>query len=79
MIHCTGCHCSFSVSGYTLHIQRTGTHACIAAYHAQVGNMENMNEEDDDDVEAFSGDFFGDYQDVDFDWPDDEQEPADST
>lgn len=75
MVHCAGCHRSFSVSGYTLHVQRTGTSACIAAYHAQAGDID----EERNDGEAFSGDFFGDYQDGDFDWPDDEQEPAEGT
>jgi hypothetical protein len=75
MVHCAGCHRSFTISGYTLHVQRTGSSACISAYHAQLGNLDDVDEERDD-VEVFSGDFFGDYQDADFDWPDDEQEPV---
>jgi hypothetical protein len=74
MIHCTGCHRGFTVSGYTLHIQRTRTAACIAAYHAEVDNMDLT--EDGNNAEVFRGDFFGDYQREDFDWPDDEQGPA---
>ncbi len=45
--------------------------ACIAAYHAQINHMDN-----DGDVEVFSGDFFADYQEDDFEWPDEEQDPA---
>jgi hypothetical protein len=84
MVHCTGCHRSFTVSGYTFHVQRTGSSACVAAYHAQLDNTDNIDEEcnengDDnanDNLEVFTGDFFGNYQDDDFDWPEDEQDQA---
>jgi hypothetical protein len=89
MVHCTGCHRSFTVSGYTLHVQRTRSSVCVAAYHAQLNHGDNVDtmdedeldeddetpDEDNHDVETpFSGDFFGVYQDDDFDWPDDEDE-----
>jgi hypothetical protein len=68
MVRCAACHRSFTVSGYTLHVMRLGSQACVAAHLAQMQHA---------DTEAFSGDFFGDYQDNDFDWPNDKQEPAD--
>jgi hypothetical protein len=86
MAHCAGCHCNFSVSGYTHHIRLTQSSSCAAAYHAQLGHINDNeieeggggaaflgdfgNAEDEDDSAAFAGDFFGDYQDEDFDWPD---------
>ena len=80
MIHCAGCHCNFSVSGYTHHLQLTQSPSCAAAYRAQLEH-ENENEieedndmaneiEEDDGTATFSGDFFGNYRDEDFDWPD---------
>ena len=74
MVRCSGCHSDFTVSGYTLHVQRTKSSACIAAYHAQINDADNV---DNMDAEVFSGDFFGDYEEDDFDWPDNDQEPAD--
>jgi hypothetical protein len=39
-----------------------------------MNDIESPGEDDDadgeDDVHVFSGDFFGDYEEVDFDWPD---------
>ena len=69
-VRCAGCHCTFSISGYSHHVQRTGLSACIAAYHAQIKHAEDT-EEDHDDMEVFSGDVFGNYEDNEFDWPDD--------
>jgi len=84
MVRCPGCHCRFSISGYSSHVQRTQSFPCIAAYHAAVRHENDIEavekghendigavEEEDVDMEAFSGDFFGDYQDDDFGWPDD--------
>ena len=73
MVHCIGCRRNFTVSGYTLHIQRTKASACTAAYRAQINHTDDV---DNTVAEEFSGDFFGDYQEDDFDWPDNEQEPA---
>ncbi len=73
MVHCTGCRHNFTVSGYTLHVQRTGSSACKAAYHAQFNHTDNVESAVGD---VFSGDFFGDYQEDDFDWPVNEQECA---
>jgi hypothetical protein len=75
MVRCTGCHRNFTVSGYTLHIKRNASDACITAYHAQVNRMNNM----DGNVEVFSGDFVADYQEEDFEWPDQEQDPAEGS
>ena len=71
MVCCAGCHRNFTISGYTLHIKRNVPSTCIAAYHVQINHMDN-----DGDVEVFSGDFFADYQEDDFEWPDEEQDPA---
>jgi hypothetical protein len=85
MVHCAGCHCNFSVSGYTHHLRFAQSSSCIAAYHAQLeheNDVEIVDDEDDldvpeheivddeDNAPAFAGDFFGDYEDEDFDWPD---------
>jgi hypothetical protein len=64
MVHCAGCHSNFSVSGYTHHLRFTKSSSCAAAYNAQLEDIE------DNDMPAFSGDFFGNYEDGDFDWPD---------
>src|SRR6266478_10155234 len=79
-VHCTGCHCNFSISSYSSHVQRTGSSTCIAAYQARLKRAndiesaeeedDNMGVEEDDNMGMFSGDFFGDYDDDDFDWPD---------
>jgi hypothetical protein len=63
MVHCSGCHSNFSVSGYTHHLRHTKSFACAAAYRAQLVEIE----EDDNDIPAFSGDLFGNYEDDDED------------
>jgi hypothetical protein len=73
MVRCAGCHHDFTVSGYSLHIHRTGSSACIAAYHGQINHMDSIDGVDDD-MEVFSGDCFPNYQDDDFEWPENEQE-----
>ena len=73
MIHCTGCRCNFSISGYSSHVQRTQSSPCIAAYHAALrheNDIENV-EDEDVDMDALSGDIFGDYQADDVGRPDD--------
>jgi hypothetical protein len=73
MVRCAGCHHDFSVSGYSLHVQRTRTSACVAAYHGQIDHMDDVNGVPDG-MEVFSGDYFTNYQDDDFEWPENEQE-----
>jgi hypothetical protein len=76
-VRCTGCRHNFSISGYTGHVQRTASPSCIAAYQAQLrhaNDIESPGEEadsDNNDNEVFSGDFFGDYDYNELDWPDD--------
>lgn len=82
MVHCTGCHCEFTVTGYSLHVQRTRNSACTAAYNAHIEYMDNVDGHIEyvdnvdrvrSDVEVFSGDYFTNYQDNDFEWPEEEQ------
>jgi hypothetical protein len=70
MVHCAGCHSNFSVSGYTHHLRLTQSSACAAAYHAQLEHENDVDIEEDHDMPALSGDFFGNYDDKDFNWPD---------
>lgn len=78
MVHCAGCHGNFSVSGYSGHVRRTQTPACVTAYNAQLHHENEIHENEIESVEeeaeapVFLGDFFGDYEDDDFSWPDDE-------
>jgi hypothetical protein len=71
-IHCAGCHRAFSISGYSSHVRRTRSSFCIAAYQARLRDANDVEsaEEEDDDMDVFSGDFFGDYDKDDFEWPD---------
>jgi hypothetical protein len=72
-VHCAGCHCTFSISGYSSHVRRTGSSLCVAAYQARLreeNDIENATEDEEDGMDVFSGDFFGDYDNDDFEWPD---------
>jgi hypothetical protein len=82
MVHCAGCHCTFSVSGYTHHLRLTRSPACAAAYHARLEQEIQFVEEDNGvaafsgdnsvfsgDDSAFSGAVFGNYNGDDFDSP----------
>jgi len=76
MVHCAGCHSNFSMSGYTHHLRLTHTPSCAAAYHAQLRHEDDTAHHENDfgiveDNDVFSGDYFGNYKDEDFDWPDD--------
>jgi hypothetical protein len=80
MVQCAGCNQEFSASGYTMHIARTTTSICRAAYnqHFQAALTDNQVDDIDVDMDAtgsqrFEGDFFGNYQEVDFDWPQDDE------
>ena len=77
MVHCAGCHCNFSASGYTHHLRFSQSSSCAAAFQGQLEHenvVDNENDVeitgDEDDMPAFLGDVFGNYEDEDFDWPD---------
>ena len=73
MVHCAGCHSNFSASGYTHHLRQTQSTSCTAAYYAQLEHENDVEIVGDaDDMPEFSGDFFGNYEDEDLDWPDNE-------
>jgi hypothetical protein len=65
MIHCAGCHCNFSVSGYTHHLRLTQSSSCAAAYQAQLGHENDDEIEEYEEGVTFPADFFGDYEDDD--------------
>lgn len=49
----------------------------MAAYQAQINRMNDIDIDDVDEVpgeaEVFSGDYFADYQDGDFEWPEEDE------
>ena len=78
MVHCIGCGREFSASGYTSHVTHTKSRICCAAYINQLDSL--ALEEDDSDLDDdagpqnFLGDFFGNSDDMDFGWPDSDDE-----
>ncbi|KAF8337856.1 hypothetical protein F5887DRAFT_1077979 [Amanita rubescens] len=79
MVYCAGCRRNFKPSGFSLHIQRSKNTLCLAAHYNRLKELEQeehdevMEEEHDtNDVLQFEGDFFGDYEDDDLDWPDED-------
>lgn len=78
MVHCTGCGREFSASGYTSHVTHTKSRICHAAYINQLDSL--ALEEDDSDLDDdtgpqnFLGDSFGNSNDMDFGWPDSDDE-----
>jgi hypothetical protein len=80
MIFCTGCHRSFKPSGYTLHVQRSCISACASAYNEALQAAE-LNDDlgNTEDISHFQGDFFGNYEESDLQWPaEPDLEPDDS-
>lgn len=89
MVHCAGCNQDFTVSGYTSHIHCTTRVPCRAIHHNELANLALDSDDDDDKGLSFArdllvsdaerqglvGDLFGDYEDIDVGWPDDEQLP----
>jgi hypothetical protein len=84
MVFCSGCRRNFKPSGYTLHIRRSPISTCAAA-HREALQVAEQNHNPSDNVEEasqFQGDFYGDYEETDFQWPaeadlDDESEDDD--
>ena len=84
MVQCVGCNQEFSASGYTMHVARTTTSICRAVYNKRFQVALTDNQVDDIDIDMdtagsqrFEGDFFGNYQAVDFDWRQDEEKDDD--
>jgi hypothetical protein len=84
MVQCVGCNQEFSASGYMMHVARTTTSICHAVYDKRFQVAPTNNQVDDIDIDMdtagsqrFEGDFFGNYQEVDFDWPQDEEKDDD--
>ena len=74
MVLCTGCNREFSTSGFTTHIRRTTTAICRAAH------LNPFNHAGDNDIDMeytgsrnFEGDYFGNYEQADFGWPEDDK------
>ncbi|KAJ7444241.1 hypothetical protein B0H11DRAFT_2342850 [Mycena galericulata] len=76
MVRCPGCQIDFSLSGYTLHLQRTGNEACWAVHDENMHYRPDLEPEEEQQPVQFGGDYFGTYQEEDFDM-DQEREPAD--
>lgn len=78
MVYCAGCHRNFKPTGFSLHIQRSKNPLCLAAHYSHLKELEQeeddaMEEEyDTNDVPQFEGDFFGNYEEDDLDWPSNE-------
>ncbi|KAJ7204055.1 hypothetical protein GGX14DRAFT_398364 [Mycena pura] len=76
MAQCLGCQANFSLSGYTTHLQRTGNEACQAIYDEQMRyHRPGLEPEEEQHPVPFGGDYFGSYQEEDFDM-DQDPEPA---
>lgn len=43
MVHCTGCDCEFTTSGYTSHINFTSNAACRAAYFQEIDALQGAS------------------------------------
>ncbi|KAJ7501988.1 hypothetical protein B0H11DRAFT_2188562 [Mycena galericulata] len=76
MVRCPGCQIDFSLSGYTLHLQRTGNEACWAVHDENMHYRPDLEPEEEQQPVQFGGDYFRTYQEEDFDM-DQEREPAD--
>ncbi|KAJ7117694.1 hypothetical protein C8R44DRAFT_832357 [Mycena epipterygia] len=77
MVKCPGCRGDFTLSGFTTHLQRTGNEACQAFYADNLRYRPAPELEEEHPIQ-FGGDYFGSYQEEDFDM-DQEPEPADRT
>ena len=86
MVHCAGCNHEFTVSGYTSHIHRTTRVPCRAIHHNELANPALDSDDDDEgrsqagdsfdsdaERQGFARDLFGDYNDIDVGWPDEEE------
>ena len=71
MVFCSGCCRNFKPSGYTHHVQRSHASACGDAHRQALHTAELDDDPADDieDVSPFQGDFFGDYEAGDLQWP----------
>ena len=45
MVHCTGCDCGFTASGYTSHVNFTSNSACRAAYFQEIDALQGASED----------------------------------
>ena len=86
MVHCAGCNHEFTVSGYTSHIHRTTRVPCRAIHRNELANPALDSDDDDEgrsqagdsfdsdaERQGFARDLFGDYNDIDVGWPDEEE------
>jgi hypothetical protein len=84
-MNCLGCRRDFSLAGYTKHIRHSHNPNCHALYEEQVAYLPGAEEgsgaekeiEDERDLEPdggpipFGGDFYGQYDEQDFNWQED--------
>jgi hypothetical protein len=77
MVLCPGCNREFSTSGFITHVHRTTTAVCRAAYHNIFTPSDHVGDNDIDmehtGSENFEGDYFGNYEQADFSWPEDDE------
>ncbi|KAJ7750295.1 hypothetical protein B0H16DRAFT_1663370 [Mycena metata] len=78
MVHCAGCRSEFTLSGYTTHLQRTANPSCQRINDQNMRDLPDDSDDEEDQAPAvqFAGDYFGTYQEEDFDM-DQNAEPAD--
>jgi hypothetical protein len=73
-MRCTGCDREFTESGFAMHAMHTSSVLCRNAYRELVIQAaleeQDQNGEDPDMPIAFRGDYFGDYDETEFQWPD---------
>ncbi|KAJ7248067.1 hypothetical protein C8J57DRAFT_1522618 [Mycena rebaudengoi] len=74
MVLCAGCQEEFSLSGYTHHLQTTPNSACEAIYLANQSRAPLLDSDDDENQPInFAGDYFGTYEEEDFNMDQDPQ------
>jgi hypothetical protein len=88
-MNCVGCRRDFSLGGYTKHIRHSQNPICHALYEEQLAYLPGVEEgsgaekevEDENHLEPdhgpipFGGDFFGQYDEQDLNWQEDEIPP----
>ena len=80
---CTGCHHLFTSSGYVKHVCNTTNRDCHIGYQQELWSAWFYDIRDEDEemygpqdeagtLDGFQGDLFGQYDECDFEWPDDD-------
>ncbi|KAF8703639.1 hypothetical protein AX14_014179 [Amanita brunnescens Koide BX004] len=80
MVLFPGCNREFSTSGFITHVHHTTTAVCRAVYHNIFTPSDHVGDNDIDmehtGSENFEGDYFGNYEQADFSWLEDDETNA---